>query len=49
MRNMLALALITTPMSLTGCGKDNKAEDEQETIFVWADHKGVIAYQDDLK
>jgi len=49
MRNMLALALITTPMSLSGCGKDTATEDEQETIFVLADHKGVIAYQDDPK
>lgn len=44
MRNMLAMVLLTTPATLTGCGKDTEIEEETEPTYVWADSKGVIEY-----
>lgn len=44
MKNMLALVLLSTPATLTGCGKNTEVEEETETTYVWADNKGVVEY-----
>lgn len=44
MRNMLAFALLSTPATLTGCGKNAEIEEETEITYVWADDKGVVEY-----
>lgn len=44
MRGALAITLISTPATLTGCGKD-KEEDEKEITYVWADNLGIVEYE----
>lgn len=44
MRNMLAIVLLSTPATLTGCGNETEVKEETDTTYVWADNKGVIEY-----
>ncbi|MDE5631125.1 MAG: hypothetical protein K2I70_05950, partial [Bacilli bacterium] len=44
MRNVLALVLLSTPATLTGCGKNTEVEEETNSTYVWADDKGVVEY-----
>lgn len=47
MRNMLAIVLLSTPATLTGCGKTADATEEENPTYVWADDKGVVEYTPD--
>ncbi len=52
MRGTLALVLLSTPASLTACGKNKEevSEVEEQPTYIWADNHGIIEFDlDDNK
>lgn len=47
MKNMLAIVLLTTPATLTGCSKQEEVEVETEPTYIWADDTGIVLYDVD--